>query len=124
MGNGAEKDIIEAAASQHDVDLDRAVVVADPLEESDRIFIIECIEEQPVYRILAFGKDAAGKPASEEAIRIPESAVGAVQGLLHAAGLHVSNREFVTGPDGEQQISIRDLAEGMGLSKPLNTEDQ
>jgi hypothetical protein len=126
MGNGADRKLIEAAADVHDVDLDRAVVAADSDPESDRIYIIE--EADGGYRLIEFGLMAGypeeGHPASEEPMFIPESAVGAVQGLLHAAGLHVSNREFVPGPEEDQQISIRDLAEGMGISKPLDAGDQ
>lgn len=126
MGNGASRKIIDAAADVHDVDLDHAVVAADSDPESDRIYIIE--EADGGYRLIEFGLMAGypeeGHPASEEPMFIPESAVGAVQGLLHAAGLHVSNREFVPGPEEDQQISIRDLAEGMGISKPLDAGDQ
>jgi len=116
-------ELIEAAAEVHDVDLDHAVVGFDADPESSRIYIIE--EADGGYRLISFGLMAEypeeGQPASEEPIFIPETAVGAVQGLLHAAGLHVSNREFVPGPEEDQQISIRDLAEGMGVSEPLRS---
>lgn len=119
------EELIETAADVHGVDMDQAVVAFDEDPESSRIYIIEDVDGG--YRLIEFGLMAGypeeGHPASEEPMFIPESAVGAVQGLLHAAGLHVSNREFVAGPEEDQQISIRDLAEGMGVSKPLGSEE-
>lgn len=119
------QDLIETAADVHDVDLDHAVVAQDPDPESSRIYIIE--EAGDGYRLIEFGLMAGypeeGHLASEEPMFIPETAVGAIQGLLHAAGLHTTNREFVPGPEGADQISIRDLAEGMGVSKPLGSEE-
>ena len=119
-----KRELIEAAADVFDVDLDHAVVTEDRDPESDRIYIIE--EADGGYRLAEFGLMAGypeeGHPASEEALFIPETAVGAVQGLLHAAGLHATNHGQLTSEG--TQISIRDLAEGMGVSEPLPQGDQ
>lgn len=110
-------DLIDAAAEMHDVDLDHAVVGFDADAESSRIYIIE--EAGGGYRLISFGQDAEDRIPSDDPIHIPESAVGAVQGLLHAAGMHTTNRGLLTG--GESKISIRDLAEAKGISKPVGT---
>lgn len=114
-----KQELIDTTADHFDVDLNHAVVAKDQDPESDRIYIIE--EADGGYRLMEYGLMAGypeeGYPASEEALFIPETAVGAVQGLLHAAGLHVTNHGQLTS-DGTQ-ISIRDLAEGMGVSEPL-----
>ena len=123
MSESDKRKIIETAADTHDVDLERAVVAEDQNPESDRIYLIECIEGEG-YRLVAYGLDADGNPANEEPIIIPETAVGPIQGLLHAAGLHVTNQEFLDDPNSEARISIRDMAEGMGLSKPLETDGE
>lgn len=113
------QDFIEAAADFFDVDLDHAVVAQDDDPESDRIYIIE--EAGDGYRLMAYGLDADGDHVvPEDPLHIPESAVGAVQGLLHAAGLHCTNQGLLTG--GDHDISIRDLSERMGVSKPLGSE--
>lgn len=114
------EDLIDAAATKHDVDLDHAVVGWDSDPDSSRLYLIE--EADGGYRLIGFGRDGDDRPASEEPIHIPESAVGAIQGLLHAAGMHCTNQGMLTG-GSEDPISIRDLSEGMGLSKPLETED-
>lgn len=115
------QEVIISAVEVHDVDMDNSVVAQDDDPESDRIYIIECIDGE--YRLISYGVDSEGRAANEDPIRIPETAVGAVQGLMHAAGMHVVNQEFVPGPGMEPQISLRDLAQGMGLSKPMEKRD-
>lgn len=113
----SKRSLIRAAASQYDVDLDHAICATDDDPESDRIYIIEDTRVDG-YRLISYGLDADGRSATEDPIRIPDSAVGPVQGLLHAAGMHV-----VEHLESDRPISIRHLAQGMGLSKPLDPED-
>ena len=113
----SKRSLIRAAASQYDVDLDHAICATDDDPESDRVYIIEDTQVDG-YRLISFGLDADGRGAAEEPISIPDTAVGAVQGLLHAAGMHV-----VEHLEGDRPISIRHLAQGMGLSKPLDPDE-
>jgi hypothetical protein len=98
------------------VDLDHAICGSDDDPESDRIYIIEDTHRDG-YRLISYGMDADGRPPNGDPIHIPETAVGDVQGLLHAVGLHV-----VEHLEGDTPITLRDLSEGMGLSKPLEPD--
>lgn len=107
------QDIIEAAADNHDIDLDRAITSKDSDPTSDRIYLLE---EQPGgYRLIHFGIDADGFSAEpEQPLFIPDSAVGGLQALLHAAGLHQAHDSLIDG-----STRLRDVSEGMGVSKPM-----
>jgi hypothetical protein len=119
MSERTTQELIEAAADVHDVDLDTAVTAADPDPESSRIYILE--EAPRGYRLIEFGLEAGypeeGRPASEEPMFIPESAVGAVQGLLHSAGLHQAHDSLIDG-----STRLRDVSEEMGVSEPLQPD--
>ena len=119
MSEHTTQELIEAAADVFDVDLDTAITAADPDPDSSRIYILE--EAPRGYRLIEFGLEAGypeeGQPASEEPMYISESAVGAVQGLLHSAGLHQAHDSLIDG-----STRLRDVAEGMGVSEPLQTD--
>lgn len=106
---------IRAAVEEFEVDLNHAIVGADDSPESERIYVIEDVRTDG-YRLIGYGVDADGVPESSE-VHIPDTAVGSIQGLLHAAGMHV-----VEHLEGEAPVSLRDLSEGMGISEPLNPE--
>lgn len=109
----SDRELIRAAADQHTVDLDHAIAATDNDPASDRIYIIEDTQVDG-YRLISYGLDADDRPAAGKPISIPDTAVGGIQGLLHAAGMHV-----VEHLEGGTPISIRDLSEGMGISEPL-----
>lgn len=107
--------VIEAAADSYGVDMERAVVAQDPDPESSRIYILEELPEE--YRLISYGLDADGNTGTEEPIHIPISAVGELQGLLHAAGLHQAHDSLIDG-----STTLRDISEGMGVSEPLQPD--
>lgn len=112
--------LIDAMADQHGVDMDRAVTAVDPDPESSRIYVLEEVDRG--YRLIGFGLDSQNTPAREKPMFIPDSAVGALQALLHSAGLHLAHRDLVADDPMGQDLNLRDVSEGMGVSAPMEPE--
>lgn len=113
------QELIEAAADHYDADLDQAVTAVDPDPNSSRIYILEEVADG--YRLMEYGLEAGypeeGQPAAEEPMHIPVSAVGEVQGLLHAAGLQQAENHLASDA-GDDGLGLREVAEGMGVAEP------